>query len=148
MIRLPLPGVCAVLAIAGVGLLGCPPPVDYGSPCPLHSSDGGSVPQSTCDAARAAGGVATSLIDNASAACNDHVCVNTPAAPPGGYVDGGGSCFGYCSVSCLSDADCQGGSAKLVCCAINPSGGTGCDGGSSVCGTSKSYCVFPTDGGC
>jgi hypothetical protein len=91
------------------------------------------------------------LLDLGEVECHSGaVCVNTPDGPPGGYAAGdGGSCWGYCSGSCLSDSDCATGdsSRQMVCRPILLSASNCSDGGTISCGTSSMYCVFAPDAG-
>jgi hypothetical protein len=139
----------AVLTLMVSGLFGCPPPVDYGTPCKLVDSMGNPVPAATCNATN------HNLIAFGAADCADLVCVYTPnGAPPGGYQNNGADCYGYCSsASCLSDSDCQSGATKgkmtcqplLLSASVVAGPGCGADGGSSTipCGAANLYCAFP-----
>jgi hypothetical protein len=145
-------GALQVLTVAfAATLYGCPPPVDYGSPCKMVDSKGQPVPTTTCTTAVNTG---HNLIAFGAADCGDLVCVYTKGAPPNGYKNGGSDCYGYCSsASCLSDGDCQSGTSngKMTCQPLLLSAsvvaGPGCnaDGGSSVipCGAANLYCAFP-----
>jgi hypothetical protein len=152
MARLSPRGALLVLTVASTATLyGCPPPVDYGSPCQILDSKGQPVPIATCTGAASAG---RNLIAFGATDCGDLVCVYTPGAPPGGYQNNGNNCWGYCSsASCLSDSDCQSGSSKgqmtcqplLLSASVTAGPGCSVDGGSTTipCGAANLYCAFP-----
>lgn len=96
------------VALATVALAACQDP-DVGERCPLQWGTDSSLPRPT--PATAAG----DYFESGNPACDDLVCIVSPASSGSKYADCEGENCGYCSKPCVSNDDCYTDDTGLVC---------------------------------